>query len=361
MFHRVPRSRWILCAGLLLVPACASRTARPATPGAAPATAAPSKPYATLDEARPALMALEDRRAFDAGVLQTATRSADPATRARGAIAAGRIGDPRGAALIAPLLADGDASVRGTAAFAAGILGNAEGTAALIPLLSDPAQEVAARAAWSLALLGQEAGRRAILDAIASAAAPEPRAAFLRSLWRFTTPDAAEAALRFAADPEARVRTAALYALARKPQAGSLPALTACLRDPDASAAATCARGLGILARPDSIPPLAAALNGAPLPLSIASMSALSAILEKNPGASLPAEQRDRLVALSADANPNLAVPSLELLRAFTGERDAFRRLWTVASAGHGRRQQVALQSLMAPWRSRRSPSSTRP
>ena len=48
-------------------------------------------------------MALEDRRAFDAGILQAATRSADAATRARGALAAGRIGDPRGAALIAPL------------------------------------------------------------------------------------------------------------------------------------------------------------------------------------------------------------------------------------------------------------------
>jgi len=341
------RAHGILCAAILAA-GCASRTPVPATTGAAPATAAPSKPYATLEEARPALMALEDRRAFDAAVLQAATRSPDPATRARGALAAGRIGDPRGAALVAPVLADGDASVRGMAAFAAGILGNAEATAALVPLLSDPEVEVAARAAWSLALLGQEAGRRAILEAIPSAAAPEPRAAFLRSLWRFTTPDAADAALRFTSDPDARVRSAALYALARKPQAASLPALTACLRDPDAAAAASCARGLGILARPDSIPPLAAALSGAPLALSIASMSAMSAILEKNPGASIPAQQRERLVALSADANPNLAVPALELLRAFTGERDAFRRLWTVASAGRGRRQQVALQSLMA-------------
>ena len=355
MFRSTSRRRRVLRATLLLagaaaaltMPSCASRTARPAPSGAA-VTTAPSKPYATLAEARPALMALEDRRAFDAVVLQAATRSADPPTRARGALAAGRIGDARGSAVIAPLLGDADTSVRQTAAFASGILGNAEAAPALIPLLSDPQPEVAARAAWSLAVLGQEAGRRAILDAIPSAAAPEPRAALLRSLWRFLTPDAAEAALRYAGDPDARVRSAALYALARKPQAGSLPALTACLRDPDAAAAAACARGLGILGRPESIPPLAAALGGAPLPLSIASMSALSAILEKNPGASVPAQQRERLLAFSADANPNLAVPALELLRAFTGERDAFRRLWTVASSGRGRRQQVALQSLMA-------------
>ncbi|HEX4441017.1 MAG TPA: HEAT repeat domain-containing protein [Thermoanaerobaculia bacterium] len=336
---------------LALAIGCASHPPPNPMPAAAPETPAvvptpPPRPYATLDEARPALMSLEDRRAYDAGVLQAAARSSDPTVRARAVLAAGRIGDPRGAELVRPLLADPDASVREAAAFAAGILGEPGLTTALVPLFGDPEPRVAARAAWSLGFLEQETGRRALIDAIPAAAAPEPRAAFLRALWRFATPDAAEAALRFASDGDPRVRTAALYALARKPQEASLPALTACLRDPDAAAAALCARALGVLGKPESIPPLSAALESTG-PVAIFSMSSLSQILAKNAGAAPPAERRERVIALSSDVSSNLAVPALELLRAYASERDAFRRLWTVASAGRGRRQQAALQSLM--------------
>jgi len=320
--------------------------AAPETPSAAVPTP-PSKPYATLDEARPALMSLEDRRAFDAGVLQAAARSPEPSVRARAALAVGRIGDPRGAELVRSLLADSDAPVRETAAFAAGILGEPGLGAALAPLLRDPEPRVAARAAWSLGFLEPETGRRALIDAIPAAVSPEPRAALLRALWRFATPDAAEAALRFASDGEPRVRTAALYALARKPQESSHPALTACLRDPDAAAAALCARGLGVLGKPESIPPLSAALEG-PGSVAIFAMASLSQIVAKNPGAALPPERLERVIALSSNASSNLALPALELLRAYAADREAFRRLWTVASTGRGRRQQVALQSLMA-------------
>jgi cyclophilin family peptidyl-prolyl cis-trans isomerase/HEAT repeat protein len=248
---------------------------------------------------------------------------------------------------VRPLLSDAEAPVRASAAFAAGILGEPSLVSVLTPLLADPDPSVAARAAWSLGFLDSEPGRRAIVAAIPGAADADRRAALLRGLWRFATPDAAEAALRYASDPEPRVRSAALYALARKPQASSLPALTACLRDPEPSAAATCARGLGVLGKAESIPPLAAALE-APSPVAIQAMLGLSLLLEKNPGAPLPAERRERVLALSSDANPNVAVPALQLLRAYADERDAFRRLWTVASSGRGRRAQVATQSLMA-------------
>jgi cyclophilin family peptidyl-prolyl cis-trans isomerase len=70
--------------------------------------------------------------------------------------------------------------------------------------------------------------------------------------------------------------------------------------------------------------------------------------LEKTPGSSLPEEAPARLVALSSDTNPNVAVPALALLRWAAADRDAFRRLWSVASSGRGRRQQVALTALMA-------------
>ena len=77
------------------------------------------------------------------------------------------------------------------------------------------------------------------------------------------------------------------------------------------------------------------------------SLMALSAILEKNPAASLPPEARPRALALSGDANPNLAVPALALLRWQVDDRESFRRLWSTATGGKERRQQVALQALM--------------
>jgi cyclophilin family peptidyl-prolyl cis-trans isomerase len=151
----------------------------------------------------------------------------------------------------------------------------------------------------------------------------------------------------YVADPDPKIRPAALYALARRPQESSRAVLTAALSDPDANTAAVCARGLGLLGRSESIGPLAAAIAGSRTPVTIQAMIATKAILEKNPDAPLPAGQSVRLLALSGDANPNLAVPALELLRWWTADREVFRRLWSVASSGRERRQQVALQSLM--------------
>ena len=78
-----------------------------------------------MAEAEPALLSLEDRRAFDARVLEAAVASTQADVRARAALAAGRIGDDRGAAPLRRLLEDPVAEVRTTAAFAAGVLRDA--------------------------------------------------------------------------------------------------------------------------------------------------------------------------------------------------------------------------------------------
>ena len=148
--------------------------------------------------------------------------------------------------------------------------------------------------------------------------------------------------------PDPAVHAAALYALARRPQASSLELLTAGLADPDADTAALCARALGVLGRPES-----PALSGRPwrdarTPVVINAMLALAAVLEKMPGAAAPPESTARLTGLAADANPNLAVPALALLRWATADREAFRRLLATATTGQGRRRQVAVQAVMA-------------
>ncbi len=308
-------------------------------------TPTPTAAKASLAELEPALVAAEDRRALDPAV-ESAAGSGDAAVRARAALALGRIGDERAAPRLRTLLADPEPRVREEAAFAAGILGEASLSRALEPLLADADDAVAARAAWSIGLLGEKNGAAALAAAVRSASSPSRRAASLRGLWRFGGPAAREAATPFAADADAGVRGAALYALARRPDPGSATLLAAGLFDPDPQSAALCARALGLLGSAEALAPLASALETGRTPVRIQAMMAMAAILEKV-GASAPAGSRERILAFSSDANPNVAVPALALLRWYVEDRDAFRALWTAATTGGERRQQVALQALM--------------
>ena len=98
--------RWRLVAAVTLVlPLVRCAGGPPPAPGAPPgphAAAAPSVRFSSFAEAEAALVEIEDRRAFDPGVLASAAAAADPAIRARAALAAGRIGDDRGGPLCDP-------------------------------------------------------------------------------------------------------------------------------------------------------------------------------------------------------------------------------------------------------------------
>jgi cyclophilin family peptidyl-prolyl cis-trans isomerase/HEAT repeat protein len=332
-----------VAAGLAL--GCPGRVPPPNVPAAATPAPIPAATPAPVSEAR--LLELEDRRRFEAAVLESAAAAPDAPVRARAALALGRIGDERAGPLLEKLLADPSADVRRTAAFAAGILGEPGLSRALIPRLEDPEASVSERAGWALSVLGEPSGGEALIAAVA-AAPPDRRAALIQPLWRFSTPAAAAAASRFVEDPDARTRAAALYALARRPQESSLGTLTAALSDPDADTAALCARALGLLGKPESIGPLSKTIEGSRTPVTIAAMLGLAAVLEKNPSAAPHAAAGPRLLALSRDTNPNLAVPALSLLRWLAADREVFRRLWSLASGGRGRRQQVALVAAMA-------------
>ncbi len=334
----------------LVAAGCTKSGPPPATAAAPPPTPVPTpiEPRrATLAEVEPALMAMEDRRALDETAIAAAASSPDAALRARAAVAIGRIGDPTAAATLSRLLSDPDPATRKTAAFAAGLLRDPSLVPELARGLSDADPDFAAEASWSLGFVEQKAAQSALIAALPKAAGPERRAAIVRALWRYPTPETAAAAAPLAADPEPTVRAAALYALARRPQEPSLGILTACLKDPGANAAALCARGLGILGKPESIAPLADAVEGRRVPVTINAMLALAAIVEKNPAAQRPPTLGSRALVLAGDSNPNVAVSALALLAWWTEDYDVFRRLWSIATTGLGRRRQVALQSLM--------------
>ena len=344
------RKAWSLFASTLVLATSIRCGTAPAAPGApAIRPTAPARTFAGAAEAAAALLELEDRRAFDPSTLESAARSADPAIRSRAALALGRIGDPRGRPLLVVLLADSSSEVRAAAAFGSQVLGDATLTAELIPLLTGADAAVVGAAAKAIGFLARGDGQDALVAAIPGAASPEPRATILRSLWRFAAPATEAAARAWVNDPDPRVRFGAVYAIARKPLESSRAALTAALADSDADTAAYAARALGILARPESIEPLLAALDSGKVPLVTNALVALEGILEKNPGGNVPREKVARVVALAGDANPNVAVPALTLLRQFAGaDREVFRRLWSIATTGTGRRRAVALASAAA-------------
>lgn len=345
------RKAWSLFASATLVLATSIRCGTAPAASEAPVIrpTAPARTFAGAAEAAAALLELEDRRAFDPSTLESAARSADPAIRSRAALALGRIGDPRGRPLLVVLLADPSSEVRAAAAFGSQVLGDATLTAELIPLLTGSDAAVVGAAAKAIGFLARGDGQDALVAALTGAASPEPRATILRSMWRFAAPATEAAARAWVNDPDPRVRFGAVYAIARKPLESSRAALTAALADSEADTAAYAARALGILAKPESIEPLLAALDSGKVPLVTNALIALEGILEKNPGGSVPREKVARVVALAGDANPNVAVPALTLLRQFAGaDREVFRRLWSIATTGTGRRRAVALASSAA-------------
>ncbi len=347
--------RGSLSLAVAFLTACAGSTPPPST--LAPA-APPSRSFESAVDARAHLMQLEDRRAYDAATLAAAARHTEPAVRAHAALAAARIGDERARELVEEMLSDRSPEVRTAAAFGCRLLENGAAAPALVPLLADPDPAVAAAAAGALGALARGDGEDALIAALSKAASPEPRAAILESLWRFADDASTSAAAAYAADPDSRVRAAALYALSRKPVEKSLPTLTAALGDADGDAAAGAARALGLLGKKESIEPLAAALDSGKPHLVTASLGALEAVLEKNPGAPLAQDRKARAIALAGDANGNLAIPALVLLRQFAGtERESLSRLWSIASTGSGRRRQVALQSAVAALREKAKPA----
>lgn len=355
MGHREWRV-WIAVSAAALTAGCAgtrptvSPTPTPAaqrTPAATPTPPPPrATPLPTGADARAFLLELEDRRSFSEPLLSGLAASSEAPLRARTALALGRIGDLRGEAILAGLLKDPAPEVRAAAAFAAGIVPGGTLTGELAARLSDPDHAVASAAAKAISFLARPEGESALVAALPGSS-PEVRPAILRSLWKWGNEASEAAALPFASDRDLRVRASALYALARKPRPGSASVLTAALADENVDVAAAAARGLGVLGAAESAEPLARALDGR-TPLAIQALFALDQVLEKSPGVSLSEERRERIVTLSGDANTNLAVPALQLLRRFPTDREASRRLWSIALTGQGRRRHVALQSLAA-------------
>src|ERR1700704_2579549 len=198
------------------------------------------------------LLAAADRRAYDDALFRAALRHPDPLVRRQAALAAGRIGDPRG---LDPLLAargDSTPAVQAAAAFALGLLKQPRAVAPLLafaravpPERQGPPQTEAVAA---IAKTGGDEAAAALRDLLGSgttagaATTPVQRAALLEA-WRLGARAPSAALLGYVHDADPIARRQAVYALARLRTARAAPALVEALGDPEVSIRVVALRG----------------------------------------------------------------------------------------------------------------------
>lgn len=186
-----------------------------------------------------AMVAMAKLKAQGVGLyprLVEALSSGPPQVRWRSAALLGELGDRRGVEPLADVLTDSDPTVRAAAAGALGQLGDETATPHLVPLVnSDPDLAVRIAAARALGVLGAAAAVAELKAVLSERAEVEDAPAYpfvtyldvpenfwqlpaaaAEALGKIATPEAMAglvAAVKFDAEPDPRVRTAAAYAL----------------------------------------------------------------------------------------------------------------------------------------------------
>jgi cyclophilin family peptidyl-prolyl cis-trans isomerase/HEAT repeat protein len=206
------------------------------------------------------LLALEDRREFDAAALRRAARHPDALVRAQAAVAIGRIGDLAGGPLLLTLLADPDTAVRAEAAFAIGLVHDTLAVDELVRRL-DAFPQVATESdqleiVTALARIGgSRAG--AAFDALlqrhpsGSASGDQATTRALLEAWRLRRSAPSERLVEYVRAGSGEWRRNATYSTVRLAVLNALPdaaaasaALLEAAADADAATRAFAARGL---------------------------------------------------------------------------------------------------------------------
>ncbi|MFN2598618.1 MAG: peptidylprolyl isomerase [Pyrinomonadaceae bacterium] len=242
-----------------------TRAPRPSRPNATQQRPAPAP--AVPEETLLRIVRAEDERRWEMDDLGALLADPSAAVRARAALAAGRIGDPRAVPALVPLLqSDKDTGVRATAAFALGEIESARDAGALVAASRPGApDEVRARAVEALGKIAAALPREdqtnaktfgdAILAALNFERARRPAAnrqivlLALTAALRARPADAARTVAQFLNYPDARVRADAANTLSRlraKDPATLPPLRTMLASDADPVARANAARALGI-------------------------------------------------------------------------------------------------------------------
>jgi HEAT repeat protein/cyclophilin family peptidyl-prolyl cis-trans isomerase len=195
------------------------------------------------------ILGLEDARSFDAPAFEKLVQASHPEVRRRAVVAVGRIVDPRGAALLAPLRADKDPDVVAAVAFAYGQLKHATAVDWLAGQMPKPGNGAVSReAARSLGKIRSPEARTALAQFLTAAAATRVSAPVvgeaLLAYGRFTTPGDITPILRWTTVADTELRWRAAWALFRLRDNAASPHLLKLTEDPSADVRFWSARGL---------------------------------------------------------------------------------------------------------------------
>ncbi|HEY6867632.1 MAG TPA: HEAT repeat domain-containing protein [Candidatus Eisenbacteria bacterium] len=187
----------------------------------------------------------EDQREWSDGVLQHFLGNADPAVRARAALAVGRLQDSATVSALLPLLRDADPRVRAEAVFALGQIGERRAREPLEKLLAGAEPEIVDLVIEALGKLGDRAATPAVAAYLRDAS-PRLRAEAAVALWRLADSTAIDRLIERHDDPDPEVRWRVLWALERVKAPDRVSLIVALhLDDPSWLARAYAARTLG--------------------------------------------------------------------------------------------------------------------
>lgn len=272
----------------------------------------PGRPSHAAPAGTPAARAIaiaEDARAWSDGVLKGFLADTSAATRARAALAVGRLQDSTAAPALLPLLRDRAPEVRREAAFALGQAGWKGARAPLERALADADAEVVDLAIEALGKLGERAATAKIVKFLDSHRGAQ-RAHAAVALWRLADTTAVGPLLSHLSARDASLRWRVVYALEKLPLPERIgPAVEPLLRDPDALVRAHAARTLGRIKARRSVGALAAACFDDEDAVYVNALRALQAIADSSNAAQLPA-----VYPLLKHADPHVRVTAATVL-----------------------------------------------
>ena len=336
-------------AAVLIITGCTA-----VTPPPAPVTTVASQaPYGFTVEEEARILRLEDRREYDAALVQQWVHHPNALHRTRIALALGRIGphtfidvngngerDPNerqaGVEDLASLATDSDAKVRVAAAFALGQIGDSTTRETLLGLAADrESADVAAEAVEALSKMAAKIPLASYAKLTGADQREGVRARAIRYLFRFRSDEAMAIAANALDAPSAAIRQEAAYALARRAYAPARARLELLMGDATVLTRAYVARALGAIAAAESMPVL---INGLADPhpwVRTNSLVAMGRVLAKAPALASQTPDAVRVLGLTEDPDPGTRASSIDPLGYYAKQNEVARkRLLEIATTG---------------------------